>query len=53
MHLQRPLPPILLKPLHQVPEGPDAQAALRLLRRINDLSCKGKCTVGSGGKSVG
>jgi hypothetical protein len=36
-----------------VPAGPDAVAALRMMQRINELSCKGKCVVGSGGKSVG
>jgi hypothetical protein len=37
----------------QIPEGPDAQAAVRLLKRINELSCQGQCAIGSGGKSVG
>ncbi|GBF89660.1 metallocarboxypeptidase A [Raphidocelis subcapitata] len=36
-----------------VPDGPDAAAAVRMMERINGLSCKGKCAVGSGGKSVG
>ncbi len=36
-----------------VPEGQGAQAALRMLHRINADACKGHCTVGSGGKSVG
>ncbi|KAI8475262.1 MAG: hypothetical protein J3K34DRAFT_485836 [Monoraphidium minutum] len=37
----------------QVPEGPGTEASLRMLRRINELSCGGRCVVGSGGKSVG
>ncbi|KAI8474965.1 MAG: Zn-dependent exopeptidase [Monoraphidium minutum] len=36
-----------------VPEGEGQAAAMRMLQRINELSCKGECALGSGGKSVG
>ena len=37
----------------EVPEGPEAQAALELLQQLNRIACGGRCAVGSGGKSVG
>ena len=37
----------------QIPDGAEAAATLRMLGRVNELSCGGKCAVGSGGKSVG
>ena len=36
-----------------IPEGAPAEATLKLLRELNNLSCGGRCVVGSGGKSVG
>jgi hypothetical protein len=36
-----------------VPEGPEAQLALQMLRVINHDLCRGACVIGSGGKSVG
>jgi hypothetical protein len=35
-----------------VPNGTNAQAAIRMMQRIKDLSCP-RCVVGSGGHSVG
>ncbi|DBB11886.1 TPA: hypothetical protein ACH3X3_006032 [Trebouxia sp. C0006] len=39
--------------LAEIPEGPGAQASLRILQQLNTLHCGGRCAVGSGGKSVG
>ena len=36
-----------------IPEGAPAEATLKLLRELNNLSGGGRCVVGSGGKSVG
>jgi hypothetical protein len=48
--VSHPPPPA---PGPQVPNGPDAAAAVRMMGRINEVSCDKKCAVGSGGKSVG
>jgi hypothetical protein len=36
-----------------VPNTSEAAAAVRMMERINEVSCRSKCAVGSGGKSVG
>uniref|UniRef100_A0A061SCP5 Zn-dependent exopeptidase n=1 Tax=Tetraselmis sp. GSL018 TaxID=582737 RepID=A0A061SCP5_9CHLO len=36
-----------------IPQGPEGQAQLGMLNRLNGLVCGSRCAVGSGGKSVG
>lgn len=39
--------------LAQIPEGTAALATQDVLHQLNNISCGGRCAVGSGGKSVG
>ncbi|CAL5228382.1 g11505 [Coccomyxa viridis] len=39
--------------LASIPKGKTAQATLEVLEKMNNISCGGRCAVGSGGKSVG
>ena len=36
-----------------IPTGAAAAATFKILQELNQLSCGGRCAVGSGGKSVG
>ena len=38
---------------NEVPEGPEAEATLKILDRLNKDLCEGRCAVGPGGKTVG
>ena len=39
--------------LAHIPEGTAALATQDILQQLNNISCGGRCAVGSGGKSVG